>query len=135
MLSLKKKDNFKKNKIRLKKPLLNNSPQKRGVILRVRIQTPRKPNSARRPVLKGRLVTRKFFVAHIPGMGHNLKKHSSVLISGVGARDLPGVHYSAIRGCLDFLGMVKKITRRSIYAVKQLEENKLKIRRKLRQIV
>jgi len=120
---------FFKNK---KNPILHSQPQIKGVVMKVRITTPRKPNSARRPVVKALLSNKKQRVAHIPGIGHNLRKHSEVLISGVGARDLPGVHFSCIRGVYDFSPLYSKIRRRSIYGVKQPDTKKIKLRRKLR---
>ena len=112
--------------------ILFNRPQIKGVVIRVRITTPRKPNSARRPVVKVLLSTKKQRVAHIPGKGHNLRKHSEVLISGVGARDLPGVHFSCIRGVYDLSPVVGKVRRRSIYGVKRPDSLKKKLRRKFR---
>ena len=35
---------------------------------------------------------------YIPGEKHNLQEYSSVLISGGGAQDLPGVKYHVVRG-------------------------------------
>jgi small subunit ribosomal protein S12 len=113
-------------------PILGYQPQIRGVVSRVRITTPRKPNSARRPVVKVFLSNRKQRVAHIPGKGHNLRKHSEVLISGVGARDLPGVHFSCIRGVYDFAPIIGKIRRRSIYGVKRPDILKKRLRRRFR---
>jgi len=115
-----------------KNPILGNQPQMKGVVLKIRITTPRKPNSARRPVAKIILSNRKQRVVHIPGKGHNLRKHSEVLISGVGARDLPGVHFSCIRGVYDFSPVFGKIRRRSIYGVKRPDSLKKKLRRKFR---
>jgi small subunit ribosomal protein S12 len=112
--------------------ILFNRPQIKGVVVRVRITTPRKPNSARRPVVKVLLSNKKQRVAHIPGKGHNLRKHSEVLISGVGARDLPGVHFSCIRGVYDLSPVVGKVRRRSIYGVKRPDSLKKKLRRKFR---
>ena len=111
---------------------LTNNPQVRGVVMRIRIVTPRKPNSARRPVAKVVLSNKKRITAHIPGSGHNLRRHSSVLIHGVGARDLPGVRYTCVRGVYDFIGLLKKKRRRSIYGASILETNKRKLRRKFR---
>lgn len=125
---LKKKRNFKKKL----NPLLSNRPQIKGVVVKVRITTPRKPNSARRPVVKVLLSNKKQRVAHIPGKGHNLRKHSEVLISGVGARDLPGVHFSCIRGVYDLSPVVGKVRRRSIYGVKKPDILKKKLRRRFR---
>lgn len=117
-----------------KKPKLNKAPQKKGVVLGLRICTPRKPNSARRPAVKLKLTTKKKALAHIPGSGHNLRKFSKVLINGNGARDLPVVNYTCIRGVYDFspLSHVKK--RRSIYGVKRDPSLKTHVRRKLRKL-
>ena len=124
---------YKSNIPSLKKnPILGKQPQIKGVVVKVRITTPRKPNSARRPVVKVLLSSKKQRVAHIPGKGHNLRKHSEVLVSGVGARDLPGVHFSCIRGVYDLSPVVGKIRRRSIYGVKKQDVSKKKLRRKFR---
>ena len=125
---MKKKRNFEKKL----NPLLSTRPQIKGVVMKVRITTPRKPNSARRPVVKVLLSNKKQRVAHIPGKGHNLRKHSEVLISGVGARDLPGVHFSCIRGVYDLSPVVGKVRRRSIYGVKKPDILKKKLRRRFR---
>lgn len=117
-----------------KRPKLAKSPQRKGIVLRLRICTPRKPNSARRPVVKAKLSSRKRALAHIPGKGHNLRKHSRVLICGVGARDLPVVNYTCLRGVYDFAPLYTKRRRRSIYGVKQLPELKKHVRRKFRNL-
>lgn len=106
-------------------------PQVKGFVLRTRIATPKKPNSARRPVAKCGLSIKKQIVAHIPGVGHNLRRHSSVLVRFGGARDLPGVSLTCIRGVYDLVGVVGKTKRRSIYGVPLKEELK-KLRRKFR---
>lgn len=103
--------------------------------MRLRICTPRKPNSARRPVVKLKLTTKKLALAHIPGSGHTLRRHSRVLICGVGARDLPVVNYTCLRGVYDFEPLYSKRRRRSIYGVKQQPELRTHVRRKFRQYV
>lgn len=117
-----------------KKPKLNKGPQKKGVGLRLRICTPKKPNSARRPVIKLRLSTKKKALAHIPGSGHNLRKFSKVLINGNRCRDLPVVNYSCIRGVYDFSPLSHVKRRRSIYGVKKSSSLKLHVRRKFRNL-
>jgi small subunit ribosomal protein S12 len=112
-------------------PALINCPQVKGTVKRPRIVTPRKPNSARRPVAKVMLNNYNRVTAHIPGVGHNIRAHSSVLVRGGGARDLPGVRYSCIRGVYDFASLNKK-KRRSIYGAKKPLVHGRKIRRKLR---
>lgn len=113
---------------------LKKNPQVRGSVLRTRIQTPKKPNSARRPVAKIALVNKKKVVAHIPGIGHNLRKHSAVLIRGGGARDLPGVRYTCIRGVLDFSPVVGRKSRRSKYGIPYPDTVARKPRRKYRNL-
>jgi small subunit ribosomal protein S12 len=117
---------------RKKRPAFVNAPMRRGIVKRLRIKTPRKPNSARRPVIKVKLSTARHVVSHIPGHGHNLRRYSKVLIMGVGARDLPGVHHTAVRGVFDFSGCLNKTKRRSIYGIFLPLELKNYTRRKLR---
>lgn len=99
--------------------MLRKNPQRKAIVKGLRIQTPRKPNSARRQVVKLILGRKRYTVAYIPGKGHTLKKHSRVLIKGGGARDLPGVYCECIRGVFDLKGVMTKIRRRSIYGVKK----------------
>jgi small subunit ribosomal protein S12 len=120
-----------KKKQHSRTPALKQCPQVKGAVKRPRIVTPRKPNSARRPVAKVLLNNKKRVTAHIPGIGHNIRSHSSVLIRGGGARDLPGVRYTCIRGVYDFAGLINKRRRRSIYGAKQAVKLK-RVRRKFR---
>jgi ribosomal protein S12 len=120
---------------KLKRPKFNGSPQRKGVVLRLRICTPRKPNSARRPVIKTMLSTQKKALSHIPGAGHSLKRHSRSLIKGVGARDLPVVNYTCIRGVYDFEPLRGKRRRRSIYGLKLPSDLKTHVRRCIRNLV
>lgn len=84
---------------------LDQCPQKRGVCLIVKTQTPKKPNSALRKVARVRLSNGKEITAYIPGVDHNLQEHSIVLVRGGRVRDLPGVRYHIIRGTLDCAGV------------------------------
>ena len=79
--------------IKTKSPALQDSPQKRGVCVRVFTQTPKKPNSALRKVARVRLTNGIEVTTYIPGVGHNLQEHSLVLIRGGRVKDLPGVRY------------------------------------------
>ena len=92
---------IKKSKVRD----LEQCPQKRGVCLIVKTQTPKKPNSARRKVARVRLSNGKEITAYIPGVDHNLQEHSIVLVRGGRVRDLPGVRYHIVRGSLDCAGV------------------------------
>src|SRR5438045_9745603 len=63
-----------------KSPALQNSPQKRGVCVRVFTQTPKKPNSALRTVARVRLTNGNEVTTYTPGVGPNLQEHSLVLL-------------------------------------------------------
>ena len=104
---------------RSKSPVLEKCPQKRGVCLIVKTQTPKKPNSALRKVARVRLSNGKEITAYIPGEGHNLQEHSVVLIRGGRVRDLPGVRYHIVRGTLDSSGVEARTISRSKYGAKR----------------
>jgi len=95
------------------------SPQKRGVCVVVRTQTPKKPNSALRKIARVRLSNQREVTAYIPGEGHNLQEHSVVLIRGGRVKDLPGVRYHIIRGALDTQGVKDRKKGRSKYGAKR----------------
>ena len=100
-------------------PALQNSPQKRGVCVRVYTTTPKKPNSALRKVARVRLSNGIEVTTYIPGEGHNLQEHSVVLIRGGRVKDLPGVRYHTIRGTLDTQGVANRKQSRSKYGAKK----------------
>ncbi len=104
---------------RSQSPVLDSCPQKRGVCLQVKTQTPKKPNSALRKIARVRLSNGKETTAYIPGEGHNLQEHSVVLIRGGRVRDLPGVRYHIIRGTLDTAGVDGRHQGRSKYGTKR----------------
>ena len=98
---------------------LKNCPQLRGVCLNVRTVNPKKPNSALRKISKVRLSTGREIIVGIPGEGHNLNKHSVVLIRGGRSRDVPGLRYKVIRGKLDCNSVDSRGTKRSKYGCKK----------------
>jgi small subunit ribosomal protein S12 len=104
---------------RTKSPVLQGCPQKRGVCVAVKKQTPKKPNSALRSVARVRLVNGKEITAYIPGEEHNLQEHSIVLVRGGRVRDLPGVRYHIVRGTLDTSGVEDRHQSRSKYGAKR----------------
>ena len=106
-------------KARTKSPALAESPQRRGVCMRVYTQTPKKPNSALRKVARVRLSNGYEVTAYIPGIGHNLQEHSVVLIRGGRVKDIPGVKYHIIRGVLDTQGVQNRHHSRSKYGAKK----------------
>lgn len=102
-----------------KSPILDRCPQKRGVCLSVTTTSPKKPNSALRKIARVRLTNKQEGTVYIPGEGHNLQEHSSVLIRGGRVKDLPGVRYHIIRGALDTAGVAKRKQSRSKYGAKR----------------
>ncbi len=112
-----------KGRIRTRKAKKNKAleacPQKRGVCTRVYTTTPKKPNSALRKVARVRLSNGIEVTAYIPGEGHNLQEHSIVLIRGGRVKDLPGIRYHIIRGCLDTGGVENRLSSRSKYGTRR----------------
>ena len=104
----------------------NNQPssQKRGVCTRVGTMTPKKPNSALRKIARVRLSNKTEVTAYIGGEGHNLQEHSTVMIRGGRVKDLPGVRYHIVRGCLDCAGIEARRQGRSLYGTKKPKESK-----------
>ena len=97
---------------------LQQNPFKKGTCVKVLTRTPKKPNSALRKIAKVKLSTGTMLFAFIPGETHNLQAHSSVLISGRPARDIPGVNYRMVRGVFDLKSLNRK-TKRSKYGCKK----------------
>jgi small subunit ribosomal protein S12 len=104
---------LRRKKTRVKE--LHKCPQKKGICIKLIIMTPRKPCSAKRKIAKVYLSTKRYIFAYIPGERHTLQKYSRVLIRGGLIRDLPGVHYTMIRGKFDLEGIQKRRQGRSKY--------------------
>jgi len=100
-------------------PALDACPQKRGVCTRVYTTTPKKPNSALRKVARVRLTNGAEVTSYIGGEGHNLQEHAVVLIRGGRVKDLPGVRYHIVRGCLDTAGVDSRRRGSSKYGAKK----------------
>lgn len=109
----------KKKKRRLNSPALQKSPFKKGFCINVFTKSPKKPNSAIRKVARVVLSNKKKVTAYIPGEGHNLKIHSTVLIRGGRVKDLPGVRYHIVRGKFDLRGLFFRKSSRSKYGTKK----------------
>lgn len=100
-------------------PGLEKCPQKKGVIQKVYIETPKKPNSAKRKCIKVKLTTGRIVRCHIPGIGHSMSKHSVVMVRGGRCQDLIGIRYKPIRGMLDCKAVENRTTRLSKFGVKK----------------
>ena len=107
-----------------KRPTNLSAPQKRGVCTRVGTMTPKKPNSALRKYARVRLSNGIEVTAYIPGIGHKLQEHNTVLIRGGRVKDLPGVRYHIIRGTLDTTGVESRKQARSKYGAKRPKAGK-----------
>jgi small subunit ribosomal protein S12 len=100
-------------------PGLKDSPQRKGVCLKVYTRSPKKPNSANRKVARVRLTSRAKVISYIPGIGHNLQEHSVVLVRGGRVKDLPGVRYHMVRGKFDLKGVINRKQGRSKFGTKK----------------
>lgn len=119
-------------KRRCEVPALMCGPQRKAVVHKMGITSPRKPNSAKRKFAKVRIIlakSKKLYFAHIPGIGSSgLQEYSIVLVEGGNPPDVPGVNYSLIRGLFDFVKLedISRSNRRSKFGV----NNSLRLLRK-----
>lgn len=117
-------------------PRLFGCPAARGLVVRVCIMNPKKPNSAMRHVAKVKLYRKPRVTARIPGIGFGVAKFNRVLVRGGRANDLPGVGYSLVRGVYDFPSLYGKKKSRSFYGVSRPEAGAARyVRRRLRKRV
>lgn len=108
-----------KSKIRKSKvPALERSPFKIGTVRKVFIEKPKKPNSARRKVVRVELRNKRLITCHIPGIGHRLSKFSVIMVRGGRTQDLIGVRYKALRGKFDLDGVEGRTTRKTKFGIK-----------------
>jgi small subunit ribosomal protein S12 len=108
---------------------IDHSPVKRGIVKKVRIVKPKKPNSAQRKIANVKLSSRQTVNCYIPGLGHNLREYSVVYALGGAAKDLNGTQYHLMRGQLDFhwkereeIQRVNKLTRRGLPKLDKRDE-------------
>ncbi len=102
--------------MKVKRPALVACPQKKATCLRSFEMSPKKPNSAKRKVVRARITsTGRAVTCYISGEGHNLTAHSIILINGGRAQDLPGVKYQVIRGKFDCAPVKNRKRSLSIY--------------------
>jgi small subunit ribosomal protein S12 len=103
------------------------APHRKGIIYKIAIMSPRKPNSARRTIAKVRLsYNEKRIFAKIPGIGeHKLQAHSLVFVRGHGPKDSPGINYHLVRGLCDFTHaeVFGRRSARSKYGLKSLKND------------
>jgi small subunit ribosomal protein S12 len=90
----------KRHRPRQNSKALEGCPQLRGIVIHAGVKEPKKPNSAKRKVVRVRLSNGNEVWASIPGIDHNLVEHSEVLVRGGRRPDLPGVKFQVVRGAL-----------------------------------
>ncbi len=84
---------------------LQGAPQLSGVVLKIWVIKPRKPNSGHRKMARVLLSNGIQVTAGIPGQGlGGVQEHSRVLIRGGRTKDVVGVKYQIVRGALDCTG-------------------------------
>jgi small subunit ribosomal protein S12 len=113
-----------------KKASALSGPFAKAVCESVMIRNPKKPNSAKRKCAKVKLVSNgKRLITYIPGMGHDLAQHSTVLVRQGKVPDLPGVSHRVVRGVYDTKSVdtdpkgLKRNKGRSKYGVKKHKKN------------
>ena len=89
--------------------------------------SPKKLNSIESKITKVVTWNNKVLNAYILGIGHNLKEHSIVLISGDRTKDLISLNYKVVRGFLDAWAIVTCNTSHFKYGKKNINLKKLKI--------
>ena len=91
---------------------LEHCPQKKGMCTKIRIVTPRKPNSAKRKVARIKIQSSgKMITGYIPGEGSILSMFNVVLVRGGRTPDLPGLQYKIIRGVYDAKPIIRSRSR------------------------
>jgi small subunit ribosomal protein S12 len=116
LLKKKRKKKIKKSQIKA----LAKCPQRKGICFKVLTVKPKKPNSARRKIVRAIFHTSHKVAVYIPGEGHTLQLFSTVLVRGGRLQDVPGVRYKAVRGKLDLLPVYLRRNGRSKYGLKRL---------------
>lgn len=124
----------KKNKYKKKLYILNTAPMRSGTVVKVTTLPPRRPNSAKRKVVKVKIKNlfrknpkdkskkkSKYFeiFAYVPGIGHNLDVSNNVIIQGGNLQDTPNVQFNCIRGKKDLNGVKDRKSSRSKFGVKK----------------
>lgn len=87
---------------------IDGRPQMRGIVLKTIIKKPKKPNSANRKCVFVRLSNGKEAACFVPGIGHNLQEHSTVLVKYHRVQDVPGLRLRVIRGVYDCSPIIKR---------------------------
>lgn len=102
-----------------KAPHLDGQPFMRGIVVRIFVREPRRPNSGKRKCARVRLNNGSEVTCYIPGKDHNLREHSVVLVRGGGVQDVAGIKYKIVRGVLDTESVKGRKNARSRYGTKK----------------
>jgi small subunit ribosomal protein S12 len=127
-----------KKRVRVKSRVFNRlygGPHRKGVVLKIALMTPKKPNSAIRHVARISVYkTGRRALCRIPGIGSSPSKFNRILCRGGRANDLPTVRLTLIRNVYDFSGLYLKKKRRSVYGAPIPESKKTHRRRRYRHL-
>lgn len=115
-------------------PALKKTSHAKGIVYKLTVMSPKKPNSAIRHIAKVNLNNSKRVTIRLMGSGVWCIKYNRVLVRGGRANDLPGVGYTGVRGVYDFAQLVHKRYRRSIYGTSRPENYTKHIRRCFRHL-
>lgn len=110
-------------------------PHLKGVVFRVGVVSPKKPNSALRTIARVDIYkSKRRAMCRIPGSGYLPNKYNRVLVEGGRANDLPRVRYTLRRGVYDFAPFFGTKRRRSTYGIDRPEGHTTYVRKCLRKL-
>ena len=111
------------------------NPHLKGVVFRVGVVTPKKPNSALRTIARVDIyLSKRRAMCRIPGSGYLPNKYNRVLVEGGRANDLPRVRYTLRRGVYDFAPFFGTKRRRSTYGIPRPEGYTNYVRKSVRKL-
>ena len=102
-----------------KTPHLHHCPQRAGTCDKIRLRSPKKPNSAKRKIVH--IYTNYNFniIAYAPGEDNGVYPNAKVLFRGGRPKDLPGIRYKLIPGKYGLPGILQRKNGRSKCGVRR----------------
>ncbi|MEN2498131.1 MAG: hypothetical protein MHMPM18_002449 [Marteilia pararefringens] len=88
----------------------DHKPAVKAVVLRTMIVHPKKPNSGNKRCVRVRLSTGREAIAFVPGIGHSLQEHNTVMVIPKRKKDVIGVKLRCVRGVYDLPHVKKRST-------------------------
>ena len=103
---------------RKKKNEILSRPQRKGLVTKIVRRKPKKPNSARRKIIKIRISGIYKWIS-VPGVDTRIEKFNKILIRGGNIIDMNQIRHKIILGIYDIKGNIRKSSR-SKYGIKKL---------------